>query len=199
MNQRTGVPRLLLIGALASLGSAATSRADTLLTNGNFETGLLDPWSAEGSFDPDGAEILAPGRLDQYALHLDALEYDDQYRITQIVTPTPVADILSASLWSMTPTPRWGTSPFLVFHYDDGTASDQIFGLTEEWTYTDATGALVPGKILTSVEVRWYGIGDEGPGSEMFLDDIVIETVPGPGVAGLAAFAAGAWGLRRRR
>src|SRR3954469_13177945 len=107
---RGGVSRLLFMSALVCFGSKA--RADILLTNGGFESGQVDPWSAEGSFDPEGAEVLSPGRLDQYALHLDALEYDDQYRITQIVTPTPVADIFSAGLWSMTPTPRWGTSPF---------------------------------------------------------------------------------------
>jgi hypothetical protein len=192
---RAGVPRLFVIGAMWA--AAASAHGDLLLINGGFESGVVDPWSAEGSFDPDGAEVLSPGRLDQFALHLDAFEYDDQYRITQEVTPTPVEEILSASLWSMTPTPRWGTSPFFTFHYDDGSSSQQAFGLTDEWTFTDATAALSPGKVLTGVEIRWFGIGDEGPGSELFLDDITIETVPAPGVLGLVV--AGALGLRRRR
>jgi hypothetical protein len=187
-----------LICALA-LGLAAVARADIILTNGGFESGLLDPWSAEGSFDPTGAEILSPGRLDQYCLHLDAGEYDDQYTITQIVTPTPVSDIVGASLWSMCPTPRWGTAPLMIFHYADETSSEQAFGLVDQWTFTDGTGSLTPGAVLTSVEIRWYGLGDEGPGSELFLDDVVVETVPAPGVAGVGVWAFAAAALRRRR
>lgn len=198
-NPRGGFPRLFSISALICLGPAICARADMLLTNGGFETGLLDPWSADGSFDTTGAQIVSPGRLDQFALHLEAGEYDDQYVITQVVTPTPVADILSAGLWSMTPTPRWGTSPFMIFHYDDGSSSAQAFGLTGDWTFTDATASLTPGKVLTSLEIRWFGLGDEGPSSELFLDDIAIQTVPGPGAAGVAAFAMGAFALRRRR
>jgi hypothetical protein len=198
LNPRGGDSRLLFIGALVC-GSAVAARADTLLVNGGFESGQLDPWSAEGSFDTTGAQIVSPGRLDQFALHLDAGEYDDQYVITQNVTPTPVAEIVSASLWSMTHTPRWGTSPFMIFHYDDGSTSQQAFGLTSDWTYTDATGALTPGEVLTSLEIHWFGLGDEGPSSELFLDDIAIETVPGPGIVGFTAVAAGMLGLRRRR
>jgi hypothetical protein len=189
----------LFVTGVSALSLAAATRADIVLSNGGFETGELDPWSAEGSFDPDGAEILSPGRLDAFALHLDALEYDDQYTITQLISPTAVSDIVTASLWSMCPTPRWGTAPALRFHYEDGTSSEQAFGLESEWTYSDALGALTPGQVLVSVEVRWYGLGDEGPGTELFLDDITIETVPAPGMAGgLVLGLVGVVGRRRR-
>jgi hypothetical protein len=189
-----------LLIAAAALGLAAIARADMILNNGGFESGVLDPWSAEGSFDPTGAEIVTPGRSDQYCLHLDAAEFEDQYIITQSVAPTPVSEIVSASLWSMCPTPRWGTAPFMIFQYQDGTTSEQAFSLVNEWTFTDATAALTPGEVLTGVVIRWYGLGDEGPGSELFLDDISVETVPTPGaVGGLALGLAGVASRRPRR
>ena len=191
---------LLLAAAAVGVGvGAGVARADFILSNGGFETGEIDPWSAEGSFDPEGAEVLSPGRLDGFALHLDAGEYDDQYIVMQPVSPTPVADIIGASLWSMCPTPRWGTAPALVFHYEDGSASEQAFGLEAEWTCTDALGALTPGAVLVGVELRWYGLGDEGPGTELFVDDITIQTVPAPGAAaGGMLGLAGLWTRRRR-
>src|SRR4051812_16458937 len=90
--------------ALSALAAAALPCAHAdIITNGGFESGLLDPWSPDGSFDPEGAEVLPGGRLDSFALHLDAGEFEDQYHIFQTVAPTPVEDILSATLWSMTP------------------------------------------------------------------------------------------------
>src|SRR6266478_975654 len=101
--------RITVLGAAAvAMLAAGPARADFLILNGGFETGELAPWSADGSWDPTGATVVPGGRLDQFALHLEAGEFEDQYRVFQAVTATPVSEILSASLWSMSPTPRWG-------------------------------------------------------------------------------------------
>lgn len=184
---------------LALLPLAAPAAADNIVANGSFESGELDPWVLTVFFDPAGAEVLAPGRTDLFALHLDAAEYDDHYRLVQSLATTPTNLITEVSLWTFCPTPRWGHSPVVVLDYTDGTTSELLFGLVDEWTRIDATASILPGKLLEGIELVWDGIGDEGPGSEVFFDDVVVNAVPAPGTAGLAVAGAVCAAMRRRR
>jgi hypothetical protein len=193
-------PRALAAAGVIGLALAAVAPAGAanIVTGGGFESGVLDPWSAERSFDPEGAGVIAPGRTDGFALVMDGGEFDDFYHVEQDLPPTPVGDITEVSLWALRGESRFGVSPALVFTYTDGSSSQQLFGFDYQWGFVDATAALSPGKVLSHLDIWWDGLGDEGPSAQLMIDDVTVNAVPAPG-AGLGMVFAAALGLRSRR
>src|SRR5258708_3244425 len=126
----------ITLTALAVMLFCAGAQAANLLLNPGFETGSLNPWTAN-----DGAPTVSNAEAHSGGFSAAAFSNDS---IKQTFAPVPVGNILEVSLWAKRP-----PFPFdqYTFYYSDATTSTNvILGNGSDWEFFNLTANLTPGK-----------------------------------------------------
>ena len=137
-----------------------------LLTNAGFETGSLPPWTTNNwSVVTNGPHT---GTYCAYDL--------GNYWIMQSITPTPAAQIVSATIWERQPE---GQISAIDWMYQGGSYSEDLIWLTSSWAQYNIAQFIDPGTIVIGLRVWGYSGGGPLP-DESFIDDISIQTASVP-------------------
>jgi hypothetical protein len=176
--------RVLLI-SLVCLLLPATLHAASIVQNGGFEIGELDPWYQDHDLSPGMGEDWNVTSTESHSGQFSATNVGNK-EIRQNFGATATATITEFSFWIKHP----AGAPFLFanFFYSDGTNTGlSLLVTTTEWQFFNITNRLAPGKDLTGFSV--YGFDGTGT-PRSHLDDVTATVVPEPGALALSAAGA---------
>ncbi len=146
---------------------SGTSFADLeLLSNTGFETGSFPPWTHDGAWT---ISTTGPHTGTYCAYDIG------NHWLRQDFTPTPSAQIVSATLWCKQPEAAISAIDFI---YSDGSYSEDLIWPTPNWQQFNVTGFIAPGMIVIGIRVWGYSGGGPNP-DETFFDDFSIQTAGG--------------------
>jgi hypothetical protein len=139
---------------------------DELLSNAGFETGDFPPWYHDGSWQIS-TSTPHTGTYCAYDI--------GNHWLRQDFTPTPAADIVSATLWCKQPESAIAA---IDFYYSNGSYSEELIWPTAQWEQYDVTSFITPGMTVVAIRVWGYSGGGPDP-DETFYDDFSIQTAGG--------------------
>ena len=137
-----------------------------LLSNTGFETGSFPPWIHDGAWT-----ISSTGSHSGTYCAYDI----GNHWLRQDFTPTPSAQIVSATLWCKQPESAISAIDFM---YSDGSYSEDLIWPTSSWQQFNVTSFIDPGMIVIGIRVWGYSGGGPNP-DETFFDDFSIQTAGG--------------------
>ena len=175
------------------LAVAHPAFAGNMLVNPGFETGDLTGWphsAFQGNIAPSTAQAHGGGFSVKFSSVNNA-----SLAMSQELNPTHVSQIGEVSLWyKRTGNPN-ATPASIRLLYTDGSFSDTSTDPSaNNWTFLDLTTLLAPGKSLQTLQIT-----AAGQNQSVFFDDIVVNAVPAPTSALLAAAPLALAARRRRR
>lgn len=142
---------------------------DELLSNSGFETGSFTPWYHDGAWSISTHNPHA-GTYCAYDI--------GNHWVRQDISPTPAADIVSATLWMRQPEAAISA---IDFFYSNLPYSEDIIWVSANWEQYNVTSFIEPGGIVTAIRIYGYSGGGALP-DETFLDDVSIQTFGMPEV-----------------
>jgi hypothetical protein len=137
-----------------------------LLSNPGFETGSFPPWTHDGAWT---ISTTGPHTGTYCAYDIG------NHWLRQDFTPTPSAQIVSATLWCKQPESAISAIDFM---YSDGSYSEDLIWPTPAWQQFNVTAFIDPGMIVIGIRVWGYSGGGPNP-DETFFDDFSIQTAGG--------------------
>jgi len=181
--------------AALALSSAATASVQSLVVNGDFESGSISPWTLDG---PSGSLVL--GSLGAFSGDTGLFYFEAQTGPNGSMTAALQGIAANASLLLQFDFASIGTAgtlsvgqmaPFIGFLNDLPTISMQPGSSNQLTRYSYAFSA-VDG--LEGIAFHWNAL----PGGVIAIDNVSITVVPAPGAVALLGMA-GLAGSRRRR
>ncbi|MBU1880455.1 T9SS type A sorting domain-containing protein, partial [bacterium] len=137
-----------------------------LLTNTGFETGVITPWTHDGYWS---VTTTSPNSGMYCATDIG------NHWMRQDFTPTPSADIVSATLYCRQPEAAIAA---IDFFYSDGTYDEELIWPTAAWEQYDVAFIIAPGRTVVAIRVWGYSGGGPDP-DETYYDDFSIQTAGG--------------------
>lgn len=151
----------------AAPNPSGSSYADLeLLSNTGFETGSFPPWTHDGFWT---ISTTGPHTGTYCAYDIG------NHWLRQDFTPTPSAQIVSATLWCKQPEAAISAIDFM---YSDGSYSEDLIWPTPNWQQFNVTSFIDPGMTVIGIRVWGYTGGGPNP-DETFFDDFSIQTAGG--------------------
>ena len=150
--------------------------AEAMIVNGGFENGVLNPWfqdrDLENALQVDWDATMADARSGNWSATATG-----NLELRQNFSGVDTALIAEISFWLKHPA---GNKPsFISLFYDDGSVTDFTRLTTgADWEQLDVTADLEAGKVLNGFSV--FGFNSGGQPGVVFLDDVLITTVPLP-------------------
>ena len=170
---------------------ASSAFATELLTNGDFESGVLPPWYTARNFC---SGTCIPWNVSTANPHTGTYSAMDEGNIElrQDFAPTPGSQITNVSFWVNTDS---GVDAVDFFYTDSSDEEFVVFSNANTWTLENVTSDVNTGKTLMG-----FSIWGSGPNHITYVDDASIDAVPEPGTlvmlgSGVLAVVAG---LRRK-
>lgn len=190
---KSGIVNALMVWLIALPCDAALS----IIQNGGFESGVLDPWyedRASGSTRPWGISSIRPFEGERGAVGVGRLE------LRQDFAPVAASDILSARFAAARQGSSTSNDILAEWFYADGTSSGALSfpitsagsGSTTIWQQFDLLPFLNAAKSVTGLS--FTGL----PGVTHKLDDVVVTAIPEIRLPALVAWPVW-WMLARRQ
>jgi len=160
----------LATGQPANPGPVNLNTDEELLSNNGFETGAFPPWYHDGAWT---ISTTSPHTGTYCAYDIG------NHWLRQDFTPTPAAQIVSATVWCRQPEAQISA---IDFFYSAGNYSEDLIWVSATWQQYNVTSFIDPG--TTVIGIRVWGYTGGGPAQdETFYDDISIQTAGAPNLS----------------
>lgn len=159
------------------LGIFSFNAQSSVISNPGFETGGLAPW-VHGFQSPNGGTPWNVTNLDAHTGHFSATSLGN-FEIKQSFSPVLTNLITEISFWVK----RLGDGPNIAIIFDYQNNEDFEFRFstsTNDWELFNLTPHLELGHHLIGISIFGNQTGCPLNCTQVFIDDVVISTVPEP-------------------
>jgi len=184
---------IVLLLSLAAV-SAEPMLANSIV-NGSFESGSLSPWFQNA--DPPRPSTCSMTYCEFWNV-TSAVSLSGTYSITDVGNlelrqnfgPIPTSAISQLGFWALNPNTFTAIVGYELFYSDNPNPSLYLNFFTatlttQNWTFIDMTQSLAVGKQLVGIGINGSDRFPSTPLPRLYVDDVVLSTVPEPSSAAL--------------
>ncbi len=175
--------RILLCLAVLVLVSGSALADTELLSNGDFESGVLSPWYNARNFCGQTCQTWTVNTTNPHSGTYSAMDIGN-IELRQDFTPTPGSQITNISFWVNS---QAGVDAIDFFYTDSSDEEFVVFPTANVWTLENVTSNVNTGKTLMG-----FSIWGADPNWTTFVDDASITATGVPEPSTLVMLGGGA-------